>query len=348
MSNENSTSDPKKLLEENFVGVSLSRKWWGKKRKIDDDAVGVMADAVGAERQSITASKVIYNPKSSEALKKIMAVLGDVRDYWVKSTFNYTEDGVRLLPKASIEKFNAAMTEFQKQIQELAQSVQDSRQAIIDEARTRLGSAFNERNYPHNLAGQYMIEWTFPSLKPGNDLPPEIYAEQQKILSAKLEEAVSLGTAALMEEFQKMVSALGERLAPGEDGKKKVFRDSAVENLKGFFERFKKLNVGASGELDKLVQEAEALVSGKSAKELRSNDELRASVQEKLAQLDQKLGDLTIEAPRRKLVMPKKIVADEVKPDATVPSEPAAAWVEPNNDSWLPKTAAEPSEPSVV
>ena len=56
-----------------------------------------------------------------------------------------------------------------------------------------------------------------------------------------------------MEELSRLVGHLSERLAGAEDGRPKVFRDSAVGNLREFFERFKALNVGSSAELDRLV-----------------------------------------------------------------------------------------------
>jgi hypothetical protein len=46
------------------------------------------------------------------------------------------------------------------------------------------------------------------------------------------------------------------------DGKPKVFRDSAVENLQAFFQRFRSLNVGSSQQLDELVPQAQRFVSG--------------------------------------------------------------------------------------
>jgi hypothetical protein len=40
------------------------------------------------------------------------------------------------------------------------------------------------------------------------------------------------------------------------DGQPKVFRDSAVENLREFFGRFRRLNIRSSPDLDELVQQA--------------------------------------------------------------------------------------------
>ena len=63
-------------------------------------------------------------------------------------------------------------------------------------------------------------------------------------MAARFEEAVRLAEQAFTEEFARLVAHLTERLSGvGEDGKPKVFRDSAVDNLAEFFDRFRALNV---------------------------------------------------------------------------------------------------------
>ena len=76
----------------------------------------------------------------------------------------------------------------------------------------------------------------------------------------------------------KLVSHLTERISgSGNDGEKKVFRDSAIGNLTEFFERFKSLNVGSSAQLDGLVAQAQQAVRGVAAKDLRSSSDLAAT-----------------------------------------------------------------------
>ena len=53
-----------------------------------------------------------------------------------------------------------------------------------------------------------------------------------------------------------------ERLSGQTDGKPKVFRDSAIENLAQFFERFRELNVRSNEQLDELVSHCQHVVAG--------------------------------------------------------------------------------------
>jgi hypothetical protein len=66
----------------------------------------------------------------------------------------------------------------------------------------------------------------------------------------RFESAVELAEQAFATELQRLTAHLAERLTGLHDGQPKVFRDSAVENLREFFERFRRLNIRSSPELD--------------------------------------------------------------------------------------------------
>jgi hypothetical protein len=76
-------------------------------------------------------------------------------------------------------------------------------------------------------------------------------------VQSRFDEAVRLAEEAFTAELAKLVSHLTERLSGTDDGRQKVFRDSAVENLTEFFQRFHDLNVRSSEQLDQLVSQAQ-------------------------------------------------------------------------------------------
>ena len=62
------------------------------------------------------------------------------------------------------------------------------------------------------------------------------------------------GEGAFLDDFARIVNHLTERITgTNEDGTPKVFRDSVVNNLEDFFERFRSLNVRSNQQLDDLV-----------------------------------------------------------------------------------------------
>ena len=108
-------------------------------------------------------------------------------------------------------------------------------------------------------------------------LSPDLYRQECQRVQARFDEAVQLAEQAFTDELAKLVSHLTERLSGQEDGKPKVFRDSAVENLAEFFERFRHLNVRSNEQLDGLVAQAQRTIRGVEPQELRDSASLRAA-----------------------------------------------------------------------
>jgi hypothetical protein len=101
----------------------------------------------------------------------------------------------------------------------------------------------------------------------------------------------------------KLVGHLTERLSGQEDGKpKKIFRDSAVENLTEFFGRFRELNVRSNEQLDQLVSQAQRVIRGVDAQDLRSNEGLRQHVATEMSRVQSVLDGLLVDRPRRAIL----------------------------------------------
>ena len=73
---------------------------------------------------------------------------------------------------------------------------------------------------------------------------------------------MELAEQAFATELQRLTAHLAERLTGLHDGQPKVFRDSAVENLREFLERLGRLNIRSSPELDAHVEQAELTING--------------------------------------------------------------------------------------
>ena len=92
--------------------------------------------------------------------------------------------------------------------------------------------------------------------------------------------------------------------AARQDGKPKVFRDTAVDNLGEFFQRFRQLNVRSNPELDALAEQAQQAVSGVGARDLRANNDLRQRVASQLSGVRSALDGMLVDRPRRKIIRP--------------------------------------------
>ncbi len=103
-------------------------------------------------------------------------------------------------------------------------------------------------------------------------------------------------------ELVRLVEHITERLSGADDGKPRVFRDSAVTNLTEFFERFRTLNVRSNEQLDELVSRAQQVIGGVEPQQLRDNAVLRQRVVSQLAGVQSSLDGLLVDRPRRNIL----------------------------------------------
>jgi|GEM_PF-354099 hypothetical protein len=119
-------------------------------------------------------------------------------------------------------------------------------------SRTQLFATFGDECFWHSLRFPRRLKnVTIPSTPAGYD------RQGQARVRERFESAVELAEHAFAPELQRLTAHLAERLTGLHAGQPKVFRDSAVENLRDFFERFRRLNIRSSPELDSLVEQAQ-------------------------------------------------------------------------------------------
>jgi hypothetical protein len=94
-----------------------------------------------------------------------------------------------------------------------------------------------------------------------------------------------------------------DRLLTGlHDGQPKGFRDSAAENLREFFERFRRLNNRSSPELDALVEQAQQTINDVEPQTLRDSNRLRQMVARDFEQIQACVGEMLVDRPRSNIL----------------------------------------------
>jgi hypothetical protein len=217
----------------------------------------------------------------------------------------YPEPGIRLIRQNDVQTFDVQLTTLRAELDEAVDQLDDCYSELKEAARDRLGSLFNEGDYPASLQGLFGVEYDFPSVEPPEylrQLNPELYEQECQRVTARFDEAVQLAEAAFTDELAKLVSHLCERLSGNDDNKPKIFRDSAVDNLSEFFERFRTLNIGSNEQLDGLVDQVQGVVRGVKPQQLRDQQSLRQHVATELSAVTSVLDGLLVDRPRRNII----------------------------------------------
>jgi hypothetical protein len=291
-------------LRATMAAVKLSFTWLGVRKTLAPEQRTTAARAFHADRELLSASKLILDTKNP-AYRAVAAVRSEASAYWRTVTLPFPEAGIRLLPQNSLGLFANTMAGYREKLQEAARELAAEYDQIKSEAQQRLGTLFNQADYPTTLDGLFDMEWSVVPIEPPQylvALNPEVFQQEQARVRERFENAVELAEQAFATELQRLTAHLAERLTGLHDGNPKVFRDSAVENLRGFFERFRRLNIRSSPELDALVEQAQQTITGIEPQTLRDSNRLRQMVARDFEQIQAAVGELLVDRPRRNIL----------------------------------------------
>ena len=296
---------PAERLRTTMAACRVQFTWFGTKKSLTAEQKAQAAEPFDAQGQFLSAGKKLLDTKHN-AFRAVTAIRTKITEYWRGLTLPFPEAGVRLIKHDQVEGFDQQMADFKAELEDAVRNLDRCFGELKQAAAQRLGSLFNPADYPETLAGLFGVSWDYPNIEPPDYLigvSPELYRQEQDRVRARFEEAVQLAEQAFLDEFAKVVAHLSERISgTNEDGTPKVFRDSAIDNLCNFFERFRSLNVRSNQQLDELVVEAQRAVRGVAAQDLRDSQSIRQEVVTQLAQVQNSLDAMLIDRPRRRIL----------------------------------------------
>jgi hypothetical protein len=297
------SADPADRLRATMAACRVRFTWPGVRRS--STAGRKAAAGLDTQDPSLAADGKILDTGHA-AFRAVTAVRTAITDWWRSRSLPFPEPGIRLIRYADLDTFDcrmvigkemldAAVAELERHLAELGRTTAE-----------RPGSPRDPADDPPGLIGSFGVAWDYPNLEPPAclaDVSPWLFDRERARVRARFERAVELAERDFLDEFARTVGHLRERLeGPDADGSPRVFRDSAVANLAGFFDRFGALNVHSSRELDDLVDRARRVMQGVTAPWLRGDPELRCAVAARLGEVRSSLEALRAGRPRRRIL----------------------------------------------
>jgi len=279
----------------------------GNRKKVSTSQIEVEAD-----KDWLHVSKQLIECEEYDAIRHLD---GDIsRWLGTRALPSLLKRGIYLLPMAYVEETNEQLKEFQEQRNKLIGRLAKVYRAAVSEARSRLRDVFDESDYPSEarLRKAYSFSWQYISFNTPASLQQisrELYEQEKAKAEAHWVEAKEVITQMLRANMLDMTDHLVEKLTPGEDGKKKVFRDSAVVKFNEFLSTFAFRNVADDAELLKVVEKAKGLLKDVNAQDLRTNEALRDQVQAGFSKIKQQLAGMVTTQPRRAVQFDEEEVA---------------------------------------
>lgn len=298
---------PAQNLRDGMAAVRVSFTWLGTRKSLTAEQRAEAAQPFDAEGQYLNAGKKLLDT-GHPAFKAVTAIKSKIAATWKDMSLPFPEPGVRLIRRDKIEEFVGLLNDYRAELADAVLNLDRHYGDLKNAAAERLGRLFDPSDYPETLIGLFDVSWDFPSVEPPDylrELNPALYEAERQRVAARFDEAVQMAEQAFLNEFARLISHLSERISgTGEDGERKIFRDSAISNLTDFFERFRSLNVRSNVQLDALVAQAQQAVRGVGARDLRGSGDLRQKVANELSEVRATLDGMLVDRPRRKIIRP--------------------------------------------
>lgn len=295
-------------LRSTMAATKVSFTWFGVRKSLSPAQKERAADSFAAEATFLSAAKKLLDTRHA-AYQAVTMIRGQALHFWRSLTLPYPEAGIRLIRQSDIARFDRLMAVFRDDLASAVDQLNRQFHDLKESARQRLGDLYNANDYPVSLRDEFAMQWEFPAVEPPDylrQLNPRLYEQECQRMQARFQEAVELAEQAFLDELSKLVSHLSERLSGSDDGKPKVFRDSAVGNLTEFFDRFRKLNIRSNAQLDELVSQTQRIIQGVQPQQLRDSEPLRQRVSRQIATVQASLDGLLVDRPRRSIIRPSR------------------------------------------
>ena len=291
-----SVDDSGQDLARRTVCIKVQRSRLGNTKKVSSSQVEVDTD-----KSMIRVSKHLFESKEYAAIRNFD---GEIARYLEQTCLPF-ERGVHLCPLPLLKQVDAKMHEFA-----------DHRLAMVDgfvavypelcrNAPSRLRVLHNPLDYlpVEQVRAAFGFTWRYVSFGVPDQLREisgEIWTEERDKASRVMTEAASEIQQVMRSAMAELVGHMRDRLQDGPDGKPARFHQSTVSNLVEFLDKFEFRNVTDDFELRSLVARAKELLSGVTAKDLKSTAELRNHVQQGMTGIAAQLDTMIVRKGGRK------------------------------------------------
>lgn len=282
-----------------MVLLMLNISRFGNRRKGNLQEVRTDADL-----EMLRLSKVLLDCDEMDAVQKFDGEM--LRWITNRTVSSYFKNGVYQCRPGLVPKLEEGLKRFELERRYLVDKVAVAYQRAKGEAELRLGTQYQEGDYPGEVEfkGRFKVSWRYLQVSaPGalKGVDPELFREQMEALRQQFDTARQMACAAVREQLAELVTHMAERLQPGEDGKRKTFKLGSVENLREFCATFPFKDVTNDTELALEVQKLEATLRGVNAEGIRNDLQMRDQFRMSIESMKGKLDSLVTASPVRAL-----------------------------------------------
>lgn len=284
--NVTAMSNQSMLVEVN-IGLWTARK--------NDKAVSEeVAQSKNAKSQSGNYHKnLLPGVKELDELKK---AVGAFRNWHYTQTIPWLDSGIRLLPMKNYLNYVGTANGMLSEIEDLKRHFVTVYPNLKSQMAFTLGDLFDPNDYPSQseVERKFYFNINYYPLPTsgdfrvdvGNEMRQELIDQYEKHFQTKMQEAMK----DVWDRLHTTLKHLSERLEISNDGEKKIFRDSLIENAREMCSVLSALNVTDDPKLEQARKELEQAIFGITAKDLRDSELVRHDVHTRVNEIINKFS----------------------------------------------------------
>jgi len=283
-------------LARRTVCIKIQRSRLGNSKKVNSSQVEVDTD-----KTMIAVSKRLFTSNEYAAIRNFD---GEVTRY-LESTCLPFERGIHLCPLPLLKEVERKMREFADQRTNLVEAFVAVYPELCQHAPGQLRALHNPLDYPpvEEVRAAFDFNWRYVSFgvpEQLREISAEIWDQEREKTANIMTEAVSEVQVVMRSAMADLVHHMSDRLKDGPDGKPGRFHQTTVSKLVEFLDSFNFRNVTDDAELKTQVERAKGLLSGVSAKDLKTAAELRSHVRAGMDGIAAQLDTMIVQKGARK------------------------------------------------
>jgi hypothetical protein len=266
-----------------LVDVNIS-VWTGKKM---DKKVSQEIDAAkNTKTKAGNYSKHLL--AGTDKLDTLSKMVANIRNWHYQQTLPWSDSGSRLLPMKNFFEYKQTLSYHEQEFSDAVEDFLTEYPNLVSAAAFQLGDLFDRDEYPtaEELRSKFKFKYVFLPVADVNDFRVQVGEESSEELREQYEKFYTDKlNGAMKESWERLHDALtkiSERLADGEDGEKKIFRDSMFTNAMELCAMLTRLNVTDDPKLEEARKKLEKAIAGVDAKDVRDDEALRKDVKQRV------------------------------------------------------------------
>jgi len=228
----------------------------------------------------------------SGKLTEITKIANATRSWLYGVTQPWGDNGDRILNMAYFIEFKDRLADYEGQFSTAVNSFLGDYDTLVAAAAFQLGDLFNREDYPtrETIEAKFGFRYNMIPLPQAGDFRVDIgedgLRELQTQYEAVLQQRVTGAMTEAWERLHDCLTRMSERLTDDTDSngdpKRKIFRDSLIENAVEVCGLLKSFNITGDTRMDEMRKQLEDAMRGVNADALRDSDSLREQTKRKV------------------------------------------------------------------